>query len=103
MQARLQKIADLNLREMHIDDIQSGDDEKEDETDEKDQVAWYLIDTEKPLCRVWNAFIIFVTIYNLIMTPFILVFPEVYQVCDLNAPEYENWELIKNKVGQVQI
>ena len=80
LQARLQKIAELNLREMNIDDIQSGDDEKENETDghHVEKVKWYLIDIEKPICRAWNAFIVCITIYNLIVTPFILVFPEVY-------------------------
>lgn len=43
------------------------------------KIKWYLIDTERNFCKVWNFFICWVTIYNLIVTPFLMTFPSVYQ------------------------
>ena len=59
-----------------------------DRADNRDQprIEWYLIDTERNFAKTWEFLINLVTIYNLIMTPFIMTFPDVYQV--LEGEEY---------------
>jgi hypothetical protein len=100
LQARLQKMADQNLREMMIEDIQDQDDDDSQTIDNQQKIKWYLIDTERTFCKVWNQIITFVTIYNLCMTPFILVFPEIYTKCkDLGEDDLPiglNANMIKN-------
>jgi hypothetical protein len=72
-------MAEQNLREMMIDDIQE-DDEEESQIVEQSvtKIEWYLIDTDRNFCKVWNFLITIVTIYNLLVTPMILVFPDIY-------------------------
>ena len=79
LQARLQKMAEQNMREMMIDEI-NEDDEEENEIVENDQprIKWYLIDTERNFCKAWDFLITLLTIYNLIVVPIVLVFPEIY-------------------------
>ena len=76
------KMAEQNLREMMIDDIQE-DDEEESQIVEQSvtKIEWYLIDTDRNFCKVWNFLITCITIYNLLVTPMILVFPDIYQTC----------------------
>jgi hypothetical protein len=64
---------------MMIDDIQE-DDEEESQIVEQSvtKIEWYLIDTDRNFCKVWNFLITIVTIYNLLVTPMILVFPDIY-------------------------
>jgi len=79
LQARLQKMAEQNLREMMIDDIQDDDDEDNQlNIDSQPKIKWYLIDTERNFCKFWNFLITCTTIYNLIVTPIVLVFPTIY-------------------------
>ena len=75
LQARLQKMAEQNLREMMIDDIQDDDDDENQIVDNQQKIKWYLIDTERTFCKVWDFLITCLTIYNLLITPFVLVFP----------------------------
>ena len=56
-QARLQKMAESNLKEMMIDDIADDIDEHSQLIDNKQKIEWYLIDSERTFCRVWNAII----------------------------------------------
>lgn len=74
LQARLQKMAEQNLREMMIDDIQ--DDEEDDNTaeDQQTKIKWYLIDSDNTFCKTWDMLITFVTIYNLFVVPIVIVF-----------------------------
>ena len=53
-----------------------------DRQDNRDQprIEWYLIDTERNFAKTWDFIINLVTIYNLVMTPFIMTFPDVYQI-----------------------
>ena len=81
LQARLQKMAEQNLREMMIDDIQDDDDDENQIVDNQQKIKWYLIDTERTFCKVWDFLITCLTIYNLLATPFIMVFPEIYTTC----------------------
>ena len=78
LQARLQKMAEQNLREMMIDDINDDDDDESQVVDNQPKIRWYLIDTEKNPCKVWDFTITLLIIYNLIVSPYIAVFPDVY-------------------------
>jgi hypothetical protein len=91
-QARLQKMAESNLKEMMIDDI--NEDANEDSTVNENQpkLKWYLIDTERTFCKVWNFLITILTIYSMFVAPFVIVFPEVYQDYDPETKKYENKE-----------
>jgi hypothetical protein len=80
-QARLQKMAESNLKEMMIDDINEDADEENQIIDSQPKIKWYLIDTERTFCKVWNFFITLLIVYNLFVTPFIIVFPDVYMTC----------------------
>ena len=52
------------------------------------KIEWYLIDTERHFCKIWNFLITLLILYSLIMTPLILVFPDIYATCD--GTWYEN-------------
>ena len=73
-QARLQKMAESNLKEMMIDDINEDADEENQIIDSQPKLKWYLIDTERTFCKVWNFMITLLIIYTLFVTPFILTF-----------------------------
>ena len=75
-------MAESNLKEMMIDDIADDIDEHSQLIDNKQRIEWYLIDSDRTTCRVWNALITCQIIYTLIMTPFIIVFPDIYQTCN---------------------
>ena len=45
-------------------------------------MKWYLIDRNRTFCKVWNMMITLLLIYSLFVTPYILVFPEVYEWCE---------------------
>jgi hypothetical protein len=86
-QHKLRKLAEQNQTNMMIEDY-------EDEllmgnlgSHDKSKIKWYLIDSEGTFCQVWNFVIAWATIYSLIMVPFILTFPDVYQ-------EYHNEEWV---------
>ena len=54
--------------------------------DNQQKIKWYLIDTERTFCKVWDFLITCLTIYNLLFTPFVMVFPDIYTSCK----EFEN-------------
>lgn len=81
LQARLQKMSEQNLREMMIEDIQDDDDDETLSPDNQKRIKWYLIDTEKTFCKVWDFLITLITIYELFVVPIIMVFPELYVTC----------------------
>lgn len=41
-------------------------------------VPWYLLDTDKNICKFWDLLITFFITYELIVVPFVLVYPDVY-------------------------
>ena len=45
------------------------------------RLKWYLIDTERTCCKVWDFFITCLLIYQLIMVPYLLVFYNIYEPC----------------------
>lgn len=81
-QARLQKMAESNLKEMMIDDINEDADEENQIIDSVPKLKWYLIDSERTFCKIWDFIITLLTMYTLFVTPFLLVFPDVYQTCN---------------------
>lgn len=87
-QARLQKMAESNLKEMMIDDINEDADEENQIIDSVPKLKWYLIDSERTFCKIWDFIITLLTMYTLFITPFLLVFPKVYQTC--NPPDSWN-------------
>lgn len=80
-QARLQKMAESNLKEMMIDDINEDADEENQIIDSVPKLKWYLIDSDRTFCKIWDFIITLLTMYTLFVSPFLLVFPKVYQTC----------------------
>ena len=72
-----------------IDDIQDEDEDEGQIVDNQMKIKWYFIDTERTFCKCWDFLITCLTIYNLLVTPLILVFPEIYTSC----------KIIPNKIG----
>lgn len=72
-------MAESNLKEMMIDDINEDANEDSTVNDNQPKLKWYLIDTERTFCKVWNFLITILTIYSMFVAPFIIVFPDVYQ------------------------
>jgi hypothetical protein len=81
-------MAESNLKEMMIDDI--NEDANEDSTVNENQpkLKWYLIDTERTFCKVWNFLITILTIYSMFVAPFVIVFHDVYQDYDPETKKY---------------
>ena len=76
-QARLQKMAESNLKEMMIDDInEDANEEVQQVESNQGKLKWYLIDKERTPCKVWDFVVTLIIMYNLFVTPFILVFSE---------------------------
>ena len=78
-------MAESNLKEMMIDDINEEADEEIQSIENQPKLKWYLIDTERTFCKVWNFMITMITIYSLFVVPFILVFSDVYEYCPESA------------------
>lgn len=81
-QARLHRLAENNLKETMIDDTNEDEGAESQVMDHVPKLKWYLIDSERTFCKIWDFIITLLIIYNLIMTPFVLVFPQVYTTCD---------------------
>ena len=77
-------MAESNLKEMMIDDINEDTNEDSSVNENQPKLKWYLIDTERTFCKVWNFMITLLTIYTLFVSPFILTFPDKYMTCDEN-------------------
>ena len=75
-------MTESNLKEMMIDDINDEAEEDTTQNENLPKIAWYLIDKERNFCKVWNFMITILTIYTLFVTPFIVVFPTVYEWCE---------------------
>ena len=76
---RLKKMAETNNKQLVNDD---AFDEEEDLDDNEPVIAWYFINTEGAFCRVWNFILTLTLIYNMIVIPFMLVYPTVFQWCE---------------------
>lgn len=64
---------------MIVEDVADEGDEENQIIDNEPKLEWYLIDTERNFAKVWNFLITLIVIYNLIATPFFLVFPGIYR------------------------
>jgi hypothetical protein len=71
-------MAESNLKEMMIDDINEDAEEENQIIDNMPKLQWYLIDTERTFCKVWKFLITWLTIYSLFVCPFIIVFECVF-------------------------
>ena len=87
-----------------IDDINEEADEEIQSIENQPKLKWYLIDTERTFCKVWNFMITLITIYSLFVVPFVLVFKDVYEGADgkLNPTLY-NIELIIDIIYFIEI
>lgn len=81
-------MAESNLKEMMIDDINDDDHEENQGMHDMQKIPWYLIDTEKTFCKVWNFMITCLIIYSLFVTPYVLVFKDVYMNYDAETDSY---------------
>ena len=88
-------MAESNLKEMMIDDINEEADEEIQSIENQPKLKWYLIDTDRTFCKVWNFMITMITIYSLFVVPFILVFRDVYEYCPDNKKECPQSEKIQ--------
>ena len=89
-ESRLRKMADSNLKEMMIDDINEDANDANLVADSQDKIKWYLVDTEKSFCKVWNFMISILIIYELFVVPFVLVFPDIYNTVELKPVSGES-------------
>ena len=96
-QSRLQKMTESNINKMMIDDINEEALQETNVQENEIKLKWYLIDSERVFCRVWDFMITLLIFYNLIVSPFVVVFPTVYQWCETHN---ENDEIIeKSAIG----
>jgi len=103
-------MAESNLKEMMIDDINEDADEDNQIIDSQPKLKWYLIDTERTFCKVWNFLITMLTIYTLFASPYLVVFPHLYKskcsetgIRPLGAFEDEEKALSCNDPGGFQV
>jgi hypothetical protein len=97
-------MAESNLKEMMIDDINEEADEEIQSIENQPKLKWYLIDTDRTFCKVWNFMITLLTIYSLFVVPFILVFKDVYETEEgVLTPTLKNIELIIDIVYFIEI
>ena len=66
------------MKEKILEEIGDTDEQKEQEDDNIKKIPWYMIDSEKNFCKIWDLFITMVILYELIVVPFILVYPHFY-------------------------
>ena len=92
-------MAESNLKDALLDDVNEENDEDTTFIESQPKLKWYLIDTEKTFCKVWNFLITILTIYTLSVSPFILTFRSVYLICEgqdcLNGEDQYN-ETLRN-------
>ena len=93
-------MAESNLKEMMIDDINEDADEENQIIDNMPKLKWYLIDTERTFCKLWEFLVTWILIYSLFVTPFILVFDKLHSCYraeyDINCVETSQNITIQN-------
>lgn len=77
--------------------------EIEKEEDEDYQPKWYLIEKNGKPCQFWDFMITCIIIYNLFVTPFILVFPDVYQTKNYEKDTYESTTDKQKQMKSIEI
>ena len=86
-----------------IDDINDDDDDESQIIENPSKIKWYLIDTEKNPCIVWNFFITLLIIYNLIVFPYIVVFSDVYITKDEATGTYSFVGTTQNTLYKIEL
>ena len=86
--ARLQKIQQINLQEMMLDDITEQNDDETLTLESTPKLKWYMLDVERTPVKVWEFLITLLILYSLYITPFIIVFECVYScfLCEQICP-----------------
>lgn len=79
--ARLQKMGQSNLKEMMLEENNEDAEAEVHQSADTTKMAWYLIDTDKTPTKVWNFIVSLMTIYTLIVAPYILVNEQIYVNC----------------------
>lgn len=62
------------MKDQKIEDIQANEDEEENEV-KTVCLPWYMVNGEGSAIKTWDFFITLITIYSMILTPFVLVYP----------------------------
>jgi len=76
---RLQKMAESSMKELMTDEFPEEMNEANLQIeDNHNNSPWYLIDSDKSFCKFWDFFITILILYELIVVPFVLVFPDLY-------------------------
>ena len=78
LKARFKKLEEQTMKDNTFEFEEENHEEIEKEEDEDYQPRWYLIEKDGKPCQFWDFMITCIIIYNLFVTPFVLVFPEVY-------------------------
>ena len=75
-------MAEAKIEEMNPD---------EDEAVKKMQIPlpWYMVNGDGSSMKSWDFFVTLVTIYSMFLTPFIMVFHEVYMNYNEETDKYE--------------
>ena len=81
LQAKFKKLEEQTMKDNTFE-FEEDNQEEVKEEDEDYQPKWYLIEKDGKPCQFWDFMITCIIIYNLFVTPFILVFHKVYQNCD---------------------
>ena len=66
---------------MEIDDEDNIDMDDNDVGDSNTKYPWYLINRDKPFCKLWDTLIIYIIVYSLFVCPFILAFGTIIEYC----------------------
>ena len=89
-QARLQRMAESNLKEMMVEDIADDGFEDHNQSDAvgTNTIPVYMLNSYGTFCNVFNFLITLLLIYDHFAVPVILVFPGVYQTKDEDGKWY---------------
>jgi hypothetical protein len=83
---RLRRLKDEAVEDFDDLDQRNADfDDEETQDDNSHEVKWYLIDSNGTFCKAWDFLITLAVMYSLFVTPFILIFPHLYQWCGQSA------------------
>lgn len=103
LQARFKKLEEQTMKDNTFEFEEDHHEEIEKEEDEDYQPKWYLIEKNGKPCQFWDFMITCIIIYNLFVTPFILVFPDVYQTKNYEKDTYESTTDKQKQMQSIEI
>ena len=103
LQARFKKLEEQTMKDNTFEFEEDHHEEIEKEEDEDYQPKWYLIEKNGKPCQFWDFMITCIIIYNLFVTPFILVFPDVYQTKNYEKDTYESTTDKQKQMKSIEI